>query len=328
MPVDPSAIEIHRVRQFADSVFHVAQQESSRLLQTITRIRTGPGKEVSFDGVGTMETQPKTTRLSKTQFTHQPRIRRWVKKSTENLTTPIDHQDELDLLHDPKGPTQMQHGMAHGRGIDRKIVDAFFGNAYEGEDMGNQVVAYPQVIFNGSNDGLATVIPADYVDAGNVASGTPTGMVISKLRVARRVLAAKNAMRNTIGVDGQTLGYVVYSGKEMEEMLETTQVTSADYNVIRALVNGELNTFMGFQFIQYEDLPIKQRAIGADRNLRRIPVYTPLAMAGFLQEGLFAKVSERNDLNHALQCYTERTDGFARIEDEHILEIETYVSNV
>ena len=40
------------------------------------------------------------------------------------------------------------------------------------------------------------------------------------------------------------------------DMLQHTQVTSADYNTVKALAEGAVDTFMGFKFIMSNRLPI------------------------------------------------------------------------
>ena len=41
----------------------------------------------------------------------------------------------------------------------------------------------------------------------------------------------------------------IHSAQQLADLLGTTQVTSADYNSVKALVNGELNTFLGCKFL-------------------------------------------------------------------------------
>lgn len=42
---------------------------------------------------------------------------------------------------------------------------------------------------------------------------------------------------------------VVVSGTGMQSLLSNTETTSSDFNTVKALVNGEINTFMGFRFV-------------------------------------------------------------------------------
>jgi hypothetical protein len=41
---------------------------------------------------------------------------------------------------------------------------------------------------------------------------------------------------------------IVHSSKALEDLLGATVVTSSDFNVVKTLVNGEVNTFLGFKF--------------------------------------------------------------------------------
>ena len=41
---------------------------------------------------------------------------------------------------------------------------------------------------------------------------------------------------------------IVVTGTGMQSLLANTETTSSDFNSVKALVNGELNTFMGFKF--------------------------------------------------------------------------------
>ena len=42
---------------------------------------------------------------------------------------------------------------------------------------------------------------------------------------------------------------IVVSGTGMQRLLDSTETTSSDCNTVKALVNGEMNTFMGFKFV-------------------------------------------------------------------------------
>lgn len=70
--------------------------------------------------------------------------------------------------------------------------------------------------------------------------GAGSDLNVTKLRRMARLLGDK-------GVSDEDITYVgSHQGKE--SLLGETQVTSADYNSVRALVNGEVNTFLGMTF--------------------------------------------------------------------------------
>lgn len=71
--------------------------------------------------------------------------------------------------------------------------------------------------------------------------GATTGLNVDKLRRIRRLLGA-----NGVG-EGEKITFAgSYNGQE--DLLGETEVGSQDYNSVRALVNGEVNTFMGMTF--------------------------------------------------------------------------------
>lgn len=70
--------------------------------------------------------------------------------------------------------------------------------------------------------------------------GADTNLNIDKLRRASRLL-------NDNGVPS-TERYIAVSALGLEALLGEVEVQSADYNTVRALVNGEINTFVGFEF--------------------------------------------------------------------------------
>lgn len=81
----------------------------------------------------------------------------------------------------------------------------------------------------------ATVIPAG-----------GTNLTVDKLR------AAKNRLdRNNVPDTDRT--FVIHANG-LQSLLEETEVTSTDFNSVRALVNGEVNTFLGFTFVTFGNI--------------------------------------------------------------------------
>jgi hypothetical protein len=81
----------------------------------------------------------------------------------------------------------------------------------------------------------ATVGTATTVGDGN---GAPT---VALLAEAKRVLD-----ENNVPTEDRTL---IHSSYFLEDLLNITEVTSSDFNTVKALVMGDMNTYMGFKFI-------------------------------------------------------------------------------
>jgi len=112
--------------------------------------------------------------------------------------------------------------------------------------------------------------------------------------------ATKKAMdQKGVPTDGRTF---VISADGLSQLLGSTEVTNSDYNSVKTLVNGEVNTFLGFKFITLEDrveggLPLHYSyayhntavgcAIGMDikTNVDWIPVKKSWLSAGNYKSG-------------------------------------------
>jgi hypothetical protein len=70
--------------------------------------------------------------------------------------------------------------------------------------------------------------------------GTNTGLNVAKLRAAKKLLDKGN-----VPMDNR---HMIIHANSLASLLSETSVTSADFNTVRALVSGELNTFLGFTF--------------------------------------------------------------------------------
>jgi len=92
-----------------------------------------------------------------------------------------------------------------------------------------------QTIIDAVNDARASL-----VTIGNIIFAGGTGLDIAKL------LATQQLMDDLeIDEDGR---FFVGSTTGKRQLLSTTEVTSTDYNTVKTLVNGQVDTFLGFKF--------------------------------------------------------------------------------
>jgi len=75
--------------------------------------------------------------------------------------------------------------------------------------------------------------------------GTEVGAADSNLNIAKLVAIAAAMDDMEVPEDGR---HITFSPSGKASLLGTTQVTSTDYNSVKALVRGEIDTFMGFKF--------------------------------------------------------------------------------
>jgi hypothetical protein len=79
----------------------------------------------------------------------------------------------------------------------------------------------------------------------NDVGGSDSNLNIEKLRETKNLLDTNN-----VPMEGRNL---LLHANSLQALLGETEVTSADFNTVRALVTGEINTFMGFRFITFGD---------------------------------------------------------------------------
>lgn len=84
-------------------------------------------------------------------------------------------------------------------------------------------------------DASATSLTVD-----NDIGGTDSNLNVAKLRESKRLLDAKN-----VPMDNR---HLIIHADSLASLLGETSVTSSDFNTVKALVQGEINTFLGFTF--------------------------------------------------------------------------------
>ncbi len=140
-------------------------------------------------------------------------------------------------------------------------------------------------------------------------SASSAGLTVGKLREAKKILLA-----NEVDVEMDPLNIAV-TAKQMDDLLGTTEVTSSDYNSIKALVQGSVDTFMGFKFVHTEKL-----GVDGSSN-RRIIAWAKSGIHLGIWDDISTRVSDRPDKNHSTQVYVQGTFGATRTEEGKVIEI-------
>ena len=80
---------------------------------------------------------------------------------------------------------------------------------------------------------------------GNDIGGNDSNLNVAKMRAAKKALDAKN-----VPAEGRIL---VIHANSLDSLLGETEVTSSDFNTVKALVQGDINTFLGFNVVTLGD---------------------------------------------------------------------------
>lgn len=86
----------------------------------------------------------------------------------------------------------------------------------------------------------------DKMAAGYDATDMKVGTTNTALTVATLIEACSKLNANGVP---ETERYFAHSAQQLADLLKTTEVTSDDYNTVKALVNGSLNTYLGLRFV-------------------------------------------------------------------------------
>lgn len=272
------------VEQYKANVLHLAQQKGSRLRMCV-RNESQQGKNQFFERMGKSAAVKRTSRHADTPQIDTPHSRRRVSLVTYDWADMIDQPDKVRMLINPESDYAMVGANAMGRSMDDEIIAAANGNAYSGE-TGSTTVALP---------------------AGQkVAVGT-TGLTLAKLLSAKEILDA-----NEVDPDDR---YVVASAKQFTDLLNTTEIKNADYNTVKALVQGQIDTFLGFKFIR------SQRLGTVTTGVRAVLAFQKNALLMSIGNEPTGKISERADKNYSTQVFFSMDIGATRLEDEGVVEI-------
>ena len=276
------------VQQYSANIQMLSQQMGS-LLRDKVRLESVVGKNSFFDQVGKVTAQLKTSRHSDTPQIDTPHARRRVSLADYEFADLIDQQDKVRLLIDPTSSYAQAAAMAMGRAMDDVIISAATGTSFTGE--------------TGST---STVLPS----AQKITEGSTAGLTIAKLRTAKQTFDLNS-------VDPSIPRFIIVSPRQINDLLGTTEVTSSDFNTVKALANGEINSFLGFNFIVSNRL-----SIASSKRLCIAFAQDGITLA--VGKDVQARIDERADKSYATQVYYCMSIGATRMEEEKIVSIEAH----
>jgi hypothetical protein len=214
---------------------------------------------------------------------------------------------KAEQLVDPTNPTVMAMGAGRERRRDRTILTGFFATAYytdaEGEIKG---LAFPAAQKIAVNDWKYYKGLAD-------GAATPTGdapLTVAKLRNAAQLLDASN-------LEDKGTPKIACEKRDIMSLLTSEEISSKDYAVVNALYNGEVNHFMGFDFVV-----VNQGRIALDGSSNALlPVWFPQVIKYKERPLVTTRIVERADKSFRWYAYYEAQDSCLRSEDAGVVQI-------
>jgi len=277
------------VKQFGANFQLLCQQKGSRLRNSV-REEPIVGEDAFFDQIGASDGADIVDRHGDTQYASTPHARRKVTPVPWQWADLLDTADKVRMLGDPQSTYVQAAVAAAGRRMDDHIIAAALGTSYVGK-TGATPVTFP----------TAQLIAVDF--------NTTETMTIAKLIEAKRILLSND-------VDEDIPLHICMSAQQlMNDLMNEEKITSADYASIKALVRGEINEFMGFNFHRSERLLVDASAY------RRVIAWAQDGILLAVAEDQKTEIDRLPTKRYSTQVYVEMDMGSTRMEEEKVVEI-------
>lgn len=301
------------VDMFSSNVMHLSQQKVSRLMAHC-RIESQSAETEFYDRIGQREMKKKQGRHSEVKYTDTPHSRRAVTMEDWYDSDLIDKEDKLRVIMNPDSEYAQAFGFALARRYERTIIDSVLGTAYTGK-KGTVGVDIP------NSQKIAAVDGTNAFAGLNVAT---LRKVRKKLKQAEAIAAGEKAV-------------FAMSAQQSDDLLGNTEITSSDFNTVKALVQGEVNTFLGLEFVETELLPFNEDAFRHEADGSIVDAGGTQIAAGaarrcfamtanravILSRGMevTSRITEESKFHFAHQVYSCLTVGGVRMEEEQVVEV-------
>ena len=261
---------------YSQNIMQLAQQKYSKLINTVYMKPNVRGKTFFQDQIGEWEMETKGGRNVDTPNNDPVLGRRMGIMVDYHDNRMLDRGDELKSISDPRSAYTIAAAQSLGRKIDDVIVAAIRGSAYTGET------------------GSTTA---------------PTAAIIAVTAAAMSlafILSCKKALDdNDVEMEDR---YMVVNTEALSSMLDVTEIGSADYNSVKALVRGEIDTYLGFKWI------MSTRVNSSDVGYAYQKYGICLAMGA----APMVRTDERSDKSYSWQVYYELNIGAVRLEENRV----------
>lgn len=297
------------VTQFQDT-FHVQAQQMISRLERFTRRYPGTvvGESFTVDVLSPTTADVNRPRDADLQYANMIQQRRFADMVDAEKAEFISSMDKLKLLIEPTNQYSTNLVNAINRQKDITIINNMLGAVR----TRSSTVALP---------------------AAQIIAAGGTGLTVAKLRQAKVLLdEAEMDDSDFFEQSGIHMGapqdkpfgnvsapaYVIaVSTKMLDGLLADTTVTSQDYNVVKALVNGAINTFMGFFFVR---LPTGSLPYVTGSTTRTCVAFAPRAVEYGVGKDVSAQI-ERVPTKNGWQVLASSSFGACRAEDAGVVSI-------
>lgn len=273
------------VEAFSSNFRHLAQQTSSRFESRVLVEAGINGVSKTINRLGTRTAQRRLTRHGDTPINDQPHSTRFIDLFDWEDGDMIDDQDKIRMLAEPGN----DYIKAMVQGLNRAKDDVIIAAALGAARNTTGTTAVSNTIVHGS-----------------------AGLTRAKLATARKTFRANEADE----VEGGEL-YLAMGAEQLEDLLNLTDLTSAEYNTALSLRDGKVNDAMlfGFNIVPCERLPKAS-------STRTILAWEKSGICLGVGANVVTRVGERADKGFNVQYYAKMSIGAVRVEESRVVPIE------
>ena len=298
-------IPIAFVDQVKANILMLSQQKQP-LLRGCCRPESITGDTMYVERIGPKDAQRRGARHGATPISDADHTRR--KLSMADYVVPadlIDKPDKFKMLIDPQSVYAQNQAFSLNRAIDDVIIAALGGPVYGGHTgattINNYDVGECRLI---ESDGSVEAAGSDH-DA-----TTDTPLSIAKLLTCKQLL-------DDAEIDDSRQRYFLCNPYNLNQLLNTTEVKSSDYNTVKALAQGYIDTFMGFKFLKSTRLV----ADGTDVSASLCYAFAQDAIVLAVAEEPTVQIDVLPEKLHSTQVYSTLSIGATRVEGPAVVEI-------
>lgn len=275
------------VEQYSSN-FHVLAQQKQSKLEGLVRVESGiVGASKAVERIGAAEAYQLTTRHAETQYVDTPHSRRWLDLTDYAWSDLVDEMDKIKALIDPTSPYVEAAVAALNRRKDRVILAALEGSA-------------------------RTASSTAALGSGNKIAHGSARLTLAKLTQAKMILDEFD-----VPMDGRVY---VCAPEQVYDMLNISTLTSADYNNIKALVAGEIDTFLGFKFVTSNSLT------KSDSTHQYNYAFHKDALVLGIGKDITTSIDVLPTKNQSVQVYARMSLGAVRVEENMVVQIDNVIS--
>jgi|KBSMisStandDraft_5_1062788.scaffolds.fasta_scaffold01900_7 hypothetical protein len=295
-----SQIQDWQVKQFNANVTRMFQQNMSKFRGTTREHPAVTGNTDFWDRIGPIEAIQKTTRHADTPYIETPHSRRACYITDWHIADLVDWSDLARILADPKAELPINFAKSLARRVDRLIIAAFDASV-QTDETGGTAVTFAN---DWSVRGTATARSGSTGDWDFTAAA---------LTVPNLASLKMDLDLNDVDPEGRHIAMDPSGLKQLLSASSAPQLTNADYATVKALVQGEVDTFMGFKFHTSTLMP------NPSGNLYYGYAWQENAMGLSMAVDMDTSVDKRPDKSNNWQVYSKMALGSVRVQGEGLV---------